>query len=628
MAEPERAQFLMARPRVPTDEAARFVENRVIVASQPDAIYSERSGRFITLEEGKDEERISAEMWQQADEEKEELFKLMEQVRAKFEDKSNSSLGAVDLRRCKWEQVMQEVRSTELKWKTSPRRTSRAMQCLDKLGRNSEAFESWLELLPAGDYGSIIAGVFTIAVGAAGRYQKVEDTIFQALEEIPDLLENARRYVKIYANIRDQFLERRTFDLFRSILRTLTHIMRFFKESTLRKISESILKQGTYKEDLIKGLEEVRKHAARIQTEANQCLAWRMFQHDSLIQNVDKKADQGLQLLLSIVQMLQQNPKYPNQLSQDGLPEISPQLLLQSTESGSESSSMPSLMAHEYQPNLSDGRKKRKKAARALLELLHYNPSTVMQNVETCLRQGGSLEGLSLSRAAAMASNEKFIEIMGKDISPTTLLVNGHADLGAVDGLSPLSFVAAKMAHNLEQERSTKRPGIALKFFCALNPPYTQPPGISAPKFMMASLVGQLLTQMMELGIVHNVLSILTETKQWERLSDLHLSTLCKLFEGLVAQVPKEYTFLIIVDEVSKYEIASFFEEVERIIRKLVTLVTSQELDRTFKLLVTCQSRAIRIGKFFGDEQTIELASNIEADDGAGAKIASMRPIQ
>jgi hypothetical protein len=94
-------------------------------------------------------------MWKQADKEKEELFDLIEQVQKKFEGKGDSRLSGLELRRCKWDQVMVQVQETSRQWESSPRRTSRAMQCIDKLGQNSEAFKSWLELLPAGDYGAM-----------------------------------------------------------------------------------------------------------------------------------------------------------------------------------------------------------------------------------------------------------------------------------------------------------------------------------------------------------------------------------------------------------------------------------------------------------------------------------------
>jgi hypothetical protein len=54
----ERFQFLLSRPQLPTDEAARFVETRIAVPSQLNALYSERSGNFVTVEQGRKEEQI------------------------------------------------------------------------------------------------------------------------------------------------------------------------------------------------------------------------------------------------------------------------------------------------------------------------------------------------------------------------------------------------------------------------------------------------------------------------------------------------------------------------------------------------------------------------------------------
>lgn len=96
-------------------------------------------------------------MWKEADEEVNQLFDLIAQVRARMDRKSpacNQQRTSLNLRQCTWEQVVGEVQSLATRWSTSPKRSSKMMRCLEKLGQNSEAFKSWLELLPAGDYGS------------------------------------------------------------------------------------------------------------------------------------------------------------------------------------------------------------------------------------------------------------------------------------------------------------------------------------------------------------------------------------------------------------------------------------------------------------------------------------------
>jgi hypothetical protein len=127
--------------------------------------------------------RTSAELWNAADIEKKKLFDLMEQVQTKLSKKSKGQYKALDLRTCEWEDVMSEVQETSKKWKSMPGNMGKARKCLETLGQDSGAFQAWLELLLAGDYGSrylipnrstlnilipaSICGVFKLAVGVS-----------------------------------------------------------------------------------------------------------------------------------------------------------------------------------------------------------------------------------------------------------------------------------------------------------------------------------------------------------------------------------------------------------------------------------------------------------------------------
>src|ERR1039457_5227901 len=73
-------------------------------------------------------------------------------------------------------------------------------------------------------------------IQAASQYHKVEDCIFDALVEIPEAMEHARRYISIYSDEPDPFLERKTFDLYLAVLRALNQIMQFFADNQLREL--------------------------------------------------------------------------------------------------------------------------------------------------------------------------------------------------------------------------------------------------------------------------------------------------------------------------------------------------------------------------------------------------------
>ncbi|KAI0442771.1 hypothetical protein F4803DRAFT_562076 [Xylaria telfairii] len=562
-------------------------------------------------------------MWKQADAEKEELFDLIEQVQTKFEAKGGNRLSGLELRRCKWDQVMLQVQETSSRWKSSPRRTSKAMQCIDKLGQNSEAFQSWLELLPAGDYGSSIA---------AGRYKKVEDEILQALAEIPEILERSRRYIKIYADLRDNFLEKRTFDLFRSILRTLSHIMRFFKDSALRKFSESILKQESYKEELTASLKEVTRNSEKLQEEANQCLAWRLYRQDSMLQQTDQKADQGLNMLQSIYKLLLTSPILGANIEAHGAEGATLERILAyrtiSTiaDSASDQTIEPTDSAHSHLEVQKGSRAKRTstkdlaKQARKLLESLHYDPRITSGDVDNCLKLGEAFDEGKTARSAAMIRNSRFEEFMAGYMASSSLLVNGRADISSTDGLSPLSFVTAKLAKISETMDSPLGSPYVIKYFCNQHSPFLDDSGVPSPVTMMASLVGQLLAQMIEKELDVD-LSALAK-RDWQKVENLNLKVLCNIFRELTYQLPTKSVVLCIIDDLAQYEINPFIADTDAIIRRLTRLVTGND-QIVFKLLVTCQGRALEISKYFVN-QTVDLVEEVEPDDSDSWRISIM----
>lgn len=54
-------------------------------------------------------------------------------------------------------------------------------------------------------------------------------------------MDDAKRYIEIYGRYRDQLLERKTFELYMSILTALKHIMRFFADSSWSKSDSALL---------------------------------------------------------------------------------------------------------------------------------------------------------------------------------------------------------------------------------------------------------------------------------------------------------------------------------------------------------------------------------------------------
>ncbi|KAJ9156115.1 hypothetical protein NKR23_g1372 [Pleurostoma richardsiae] len=607
----ERQEFLMSRARPPTSEAAVFVENRIAVPGQPPAVYVENLDRFTSIEEGKRQEQISVELWKLADAQKSELFTAMEQVRTKLDKRSPGGVqdSRRDFRHCTWDQVMEEVQSLSARWSTTPKRTSKAMVCLQKLGRSSDAFRSWLQLLPAGDYGSSICGVFTLVIGAAGQYAKIEDSILESLAEIPEIMESARKYIRIYSRLRDTTLERRTFELYLSILRTLTYIMLFIAESSFRKVLQSTLQQSSYKSEIVASVKDIRIRAERIKEEANQCMQRRLMDMDqtlliqsNVLHGLDQKSDQSLHILQNMYRFLENSV----QLLMSGQASEAVDHPVRKLEASSQRRIERAAVADVDQ---------RVERAKELLQLLSFDPDVVRQDIETCSRLGDAMDGSSKAKAAALIGNRRFKAYLTENASSAPLLVNGNEDLSCAEGLSPLSLVAARLAQISEQTGAM----YVLKYFCGQHPPYIGDPVASSPTGLMASLVGQLITQMMH----HNVevdLSFLTRA-DLAHVKRLKPAVLYLIFQELTSQLPPRSVLLCILDEVALYETGAQGNDMKSVLKKLTRLVRKSE-DIVFKLLVTCRGRALNAGIFA--EHILDLDESVEAQDSSSWQIANM----
>ncbi|KAG5763463.1 hypothetical protein H9Q72_008453 [Fusarium xylarioides] len=305
MQDPQRELFLSARDRHPPNEAARYIENNIALPGQPLPVFSEHANGFVSLDEARQEQEESVSKWKEIQYEIEALFSVMEQVQKKLDQNKTGQKYStkVDLRQCNWKVVMGEVEKTAQLWKGRPNKQSKIMVLVDKVGRHSEALEKWLGLLPAGDYGSSICGAFKIIIGAAGRYIKVEESVYEAISEIPIIMEHAKRYVDMYRQMRDQFLEQRTIELFRAILTLLHQIMQFFLDGKPNKFIGSLIQQGAYKEQLFQSVEAIKACAQAVNDEASQCQA-------RMVMKVYEKTEQTQIVFHRLMEFLLTNPRF------------------------------------------------------------------------------------------------------------------------------------------------------------------------------------------------------------------------------------------------------------------------------------------------------------------------------
>ncbi|KAK7458461.1 hypothetical protein Landi51_01284 [Colletotrichum acutatum] len=277
--------------------------------------------------------------------------------------------------------------------------------------------------------------------------------------------------------------------------------------------------------------------------------------------------------------------------------------------------------------NADERRAEAKKAQKRLLESLHYDPNLVLRDVATQIRLGNRLTDKQKAKAATLIRHESFKSFMTNTTSSSCLLVNGGDDTAAVDGISPLSLVAAQATESFIAAGDPSTPFYVINWFCAEHKPAlvagnnarTDP----CPSRMMTSLVGQLLERMIDSGVEVD-LSFMYESK-WRHVEQLKPTTLCSVFVGLVEQLPQGSILLCIVDEIVLYETRALESDTKVVMGKLARLAEKLSTGpQIFKLLTTCQNKALGMAEHFGYNNIVDLGGSTGSDESAKWTISNM----
>ncbi|KAK1987588.1 hypothetical protein LZ30DRAFT_579789 [Colletotrichum cereale] len=576
-------------------------------------------------------------MWKEVDGEKERLFALMLQVQEKMSKKKNGArhiqpLAENDLRQCSWSQVLNEVDKTAERWKGNPDKESKAMVFIDKIGKYSGALETWLGLLPMGDYGSSICGVFKLAVGAVTQYSSTGEAIFQFLSDIPDIMENARQTFALYREMGGHSLDRRSFELFRAVLSALTHIMQFFADSKMDKFLQVTLKQSAYKSDLQTAVDNVRKQAQAFKDESHICHARETHENSHILAKIMKNNEDFHKRLL---RMLESSPifrsnrserlapdhwSYPPRIAgydmanvDDTVPDEDAEASLQLRHS------MLQGARKQLEEKTAEDKAKAEALRSKLYQILQYNESSVQRDIASCLRHGRRLEERGKSKAAALFQHRVFRSFMEQSQASTCLLVNGRDDVAAANGISPLSLAMAELTRISQAAGPELGQSFVIAFFCGEHRSrYSTGSAVawhSSAVGLIASLIGQLLHQVTDKGTGCD-LAFMTDSK-WGKLERLEPKILCMLFKRLVEQLPLGTVVFCIVDEAAVYETGVLQTHLILIMEKLLGLAKSlADGPQIFKLLVTCQDRAMAISHLFSGH-ILDLPKTVDEDDSA-----------
>ncbi|CAG8949095.1 hypothetical protein HYFRA_00002224 [Hymenoscyphus fraxineus] len=112
----------------------------------------------------------------------------------------------------------------------------------------------WLELLPDGDYSSIICGGLKLVFGAAAAQANVRNKIMEAIETLPEEIEEANDTLERFRGVgdykADQKLRKLSLELYLSILSAIEGMLKWLDEPAFKKIMKSLARQSSYGDDV------------------------------------------------------------------------------------------------------------------------------------------------------------------------------------------------------------------------------------------------------------------------------------------------------------------------------------------------------------------------------------------
>ncbi|EKG12893.1 hypothetical protein MPH_09992 [Macrophomina phaseolina MS6] len=573
------------------DQAVSFIENRTVLG---DAIQHDAGLQLWTgISDGSEGNR-RRQIWAEAEIEKEALAQAIENYQTKVLKKAGKS----DVRQTKWNGMMKQVQEA-VKLYENDKMTGvkgKVKWALHRIRDGSKTMEHWCNLLPGGDYGGTIAGVFSMLATAASKSHDVRESIFEAAQDVPDYIRATGDYLDIYEINRMDELEEKSAELCKAILVLFRLIMQHLTVSSARRMVSAAVQGDSYGEDLQNSKEQVERLAKKIRREA------KIIEY----KRISEVLGQTREIAAGLKRAEASYSRIENMLKDGSVPlaDIGKclQALLSSSQNfnvktgqvreGAARRLLPGSSSHithhrTRQKSISDSKKDTKR----FLKLLQFEQERHEEDLETCTDLHASFDLRSLDEATWVVQSEE-LQLWLALPESRDLLINGNRS-DSLELLSPLSVVCSELVRVCSIPKDT----IVASYFCGLHTDYDTDEGAGFAG-MIASLLGQIVHQSKTDEYSLN-LSLTEEDR--EGLRELDLECLCSLFEKVVRQLPKDRIFYCIIDGVSLYEAregSRGSEDAVYTLKRLYEIVDGARGKNAapVKLLLTCPGESLNAG--------------------------------
>ncbi|KAL4795302.1 hypothetical protein BDV19DRAFT_389434 [Aspergillus venezuelensis] len=463
-----------------------------------------------------------------------------------------------------WEDVFAALREAENHYNNS----SKLRKFFRKGASKSEAIEPFVELIPGGDYTSVICAGIQFILKACSAANRSRDEIVSLVEMLPEKVEIAKQYADLYSS--EPSLQAATSQLYSKILSAMEAIISFWNKDRSFEFLKPLLYHNMYK-PLEQELEDVKKASEHVQRTIQVCDRNRLAHIASGVERTEETIQEFKSMLVQYFNAQWQATKWLIMKNQQMVPppmgpqaSITPKEILDTLTNSSASSgkSLP-------------------------------NRTLYQDSFNHVLQVGYSMEKQAKDRAAWLMSETK-IQRWFRSRHSRALVINGNCTLQRI---SPLSFFCAVMIESLHNVE----PVIVLHHFCGLST-FMNPAdeGLSGSALLIRALLHQIAAQW-RFG---ELTCLSQDDAQALQGSDPNLTPdfLLSVFQKLVLALPRGQPVFLIIDGVNYYEIREFCRETKHMLKKLVNLLKAEA---SVKLIVTGTSRILEVNQYFEDDEKV-----------------------
>ncbi|KAK2599646.1 hypothetical protein N8I77_011382 [Diaporthe amygdali] len=369
------------------------------------------------------------------------------------------------------------------KKKKRPGLTGAIRRGFDVLCRNAGAGKALISIIPSDlMIASAVSGGLNVIFVALEQHGIYEESVFNALESLPEVLNTNEMYSKIAVN--DTGVHRLTARLYARVCEVIDYILRWMMDNVLVSGAKQMFRPNRYAKDLNDKMAEVRLAAEALEKWAATLLLqsqknihsmqggmyFQQMKFGHQVENIDEKVDQ----LTSKVDRMNK------------LEHVVP-MVFNSFHIMLNDEWHRVHQHHDLRKSIPKQLTPLKISAEDVLEQLLFDPHLVFQDMKNLLRQGTSSLNRKLQphRLLAIQQNPRIKAWLSLD-SPSLLLLNGnstsHLDLST-------SFFSAKVMDTLMQQASESHKNIeiiSLAYFCGQHQNYSRDVAASPAELAMS----------------------------------------------------------------------------------------------------------------------------------------------